>query len=413
MAGTRGIAGFRGEQIRSKTMRDSHFDTNFKINENKVDIQWKNHREILEDTKIDVFVQVNGAEVEGLGSIDVTAAVGGRGVSTGLSSEGLVLTEKVQIRETGTDTPIGDSDADVVYGRITEDDGEFTLTFYSIETGAETPYTFGADAGDIDYRFVIRTNLSVIPVDAIIKGGGGFVEGATDARAYMNLIQLMKDLYGDSGTLDNDGNANLATSVVDQIADEIDAREEADQAIRDDLVSTVANKGASLVGVVTNANYTGITVQAVLSDLATRLTSVENLTGGLSTRDADSTNGYFEEGDYGTAEGRIEDIEEVVDEVFADFEDRITKLETEDEEEVYEATGGETSYELANGVAKAKTVLLFINGAAQAPGINFDYVTNGQGHITGFDFAPDTLKGSAENSNGLPDVLLVKYKKVL
>ncbi len=382
MAGTRGLAGFRGEQLRGKIMRDYHFDEANKINENKVDIKWNDHREILEDTKIDVFVQANDKAVAGLSQLDVSTDVGARPVATALDVEGVVLTEKVQIRAKGTDSPIGDADSDVVYGRLEEAAGVYTLKFYSLVGGTEAPYTFDAGAGNIDYRFVVRTNLSVIPVDAIVKGGAGFVEGATDAKAYMNLIQLMKDIYGGSGTLDNDGNANLGTNIVTQIANEVQARTDADQEIRDDLVSTATGKGASLVGVVTDPNYTGITVQAVLIDLAARIKSAND-----------------------SNDARMDDIEQKN----VEQDERLTKLETEDEEEVFEATGGETEYTLVNGVAKPKTVLLFINGAAQAPGINFAYKTDAQGNITGFDFAPDTLKVT----NGVPDVLFIKYKKVL
>jgi hypothetical protein len=413
MAGTRGFGGLRGEQVRQKTLRDYHFDADNKLNEDKIDILFHNHREILEDTKIDVFVQANGKAVAGLGELVVTADVGGRIVSTGLGVEGVVISEKVQIRATGTDSPIGDIDSDVVYGRLTEDTGAYTLTFYSIVGGTEQPYTFGAGAGNVDYRFVVRTNLSVIPVDSIIKGGAGFVEGATDAKAYMNLIQLMKDLYGGSGTLDNDGNANLGTNIVTQIADEIQARTDADTAIRNDLASTVIGDGATLVGVVTDANYTGLTVQAVLSNLASRLTTEEALNNGIASRDANTANDYFLAGNFVTAEGRINDLESKADAALKAQDARLVKLETEDDEEVYEAVGGETEYLLVNGLAKDKTVLLTLNGQVLVPGINFAYIKNGSTQITGFNFAPDMLKGAAQNTDGKPDVLYAKYKRIL
>lgn len=414
MAGTRGIATLRGDQLRAKVLRDYHFDEDNKINENKVDIKFHDHREVLEDTKIDVFVQANNKTVAGLPEIVVTSDVGARPVALDTTTEGVVLTEKVQIRATGTDSPIGDLDSDVVYGRLVENAGVFTLKFYSMVTGAEAPYTFAVGAGNVDYRFVVRTNLSVIPVDAIVKGGAGFVEGATDAKAYMNLIQLMKDVYGGSGTLDNDGNANLGTHIVKQISDEATARGLADTAIRNDIASTATGKGASLVGVVTDPNYTGVTVQAALSNLALRLKGIEGQTFGLADRDAATVNGFFTVGDFGTAEGRIEDLEEVADETFKAHADRLVKLETEDEEEVYEAIGGETGYDLVNGIAKPKTVLMSLNGAIQAPLVNFMYRTDGNGNITGFDFAPDTLKvGEDAGGNAVPDVLFVKYKKVL
>lgn len=379
MAGTRGIARFKGEQLNNEIMRDNHFDADNKISETFIDIDFNAHREILEDTKIDVFVQVNDVAVAGLDEIDVTSSVGARAVSTGVSVEGVVLSERVQLRKVGTDTPIADDDADVVYGRLTESGGTFTLSFFSLVGGSEAPFTFVADHANIDYRFVVRTNLSVIPVDTIVKGGAGFVEGATDAKAYMNLIQLMKDVYGAGGTLDNDGNANLATSIQGQINKEVTDRTAAVKALSDSLATTA---GAGKVGVITDPNYTGLTVQAVLVDLAARIKAASDTSGG-----------------------RMDGIEDSIEALDA----RLTKVETADEEEVYEATGGETEYLLQSGRAKPKTVLLFINGQAQAPGVNFEYIRNAQSEIIGFNFAPDTLKVT----NGIPDVLLIKYEKIL
>lgn len=378
MAGTRGIARFRGEQFHNHIIRNNHFDVHNKISESYIDIDFHNHREVLEDTKIDVFVQVNDKAVAGLNQIDVSADVGARPVSTGAAAEGVVLTEKVELRAAGLDSPIGDADSDVVFGRLEETAGKFTLKFFSMVSGAEQPFTFAAGAGNIDYRFVVRTNLSVIPVDAIIKGGSGFVEGATDAKAYMNLIQLMKDVYGASGTLDNDGNANLAMSIQDQLNKETQDRIDADQDLKNEFSSSL---GAGMVGVITDPNYTGITVQSVLAELAARLKS--------SSESSDS---------------KIDELKKKNTEQDA----RLDQLETEEEEEVYEASGGETEYLLKNGRARDKTVRVAINGQLQTPGINFAYMKNGSNEIIGFNFAPDTLKVV----DGVPDVLFVQYKKV-
>lgn len=449
MAGTRGLAKFKGSQLNSTIMRNRHFDESNKISENYIDIDFNSHREILEDTKIDVFSQVNNKNVAGLSEIDITDDLGGKVESTGNSVEGVVTGVPIELRVTGTeDSSFIDPDGDRVYGKVTavnnepvsvtgevlsgevdgvndsftfangnivdgsetiyidgneqtsgytvdyvngtlvfdtppssgesitadydhdqDGNGAFILKFYSEVDGAETPYTFSSDADNLDYRYILRTNMSIIPVDAIINGGAGFVEGATDANAYMNLNQLMKDLYGSGGTLDNDGNANLETSIIKQIADEIQARSEADQAIVDDLASNADAKGANLVGVEVDAegNYVGTTVQEVITELANKIASNQ-----------------------------------------ADLNDRVTHLETKLEEEVYEATGEETSYTLVKGKAEDKSVLLFINGQLQAPGINFEYVTDVDGNITGFDFSPDTL----DVVDGVPDVLFVKYNKI-
>jgi hypothetical protein len=371
MAGTRGLAKFKGSQLNGKIMRNYHFDENNKISEIYLDIDFHSHREILEDTKIEVFSQVNDVAVAGQSEIDITAELGGKPAAINPTDEGVVIGKRVELRQAGTeDFPLIDDDGDRVYGRIEFNAGTFTLKFYSIQGGTETPYTFATDAPNVDFRYVLRTNMSVIPVDAIVNGGSGFVEGATDANAYMNLVQLMKDIYGATGHLDNDGNANLAKSIVEQIADEINARTQADLQMLADFASTDSGKGADLIGVVVDpsGNYVGTTVQEVLTELAQKL--------------ADTT---------------------------TNLDDRVTKLETEEEEEVYEATGGETQYMLTKGVAKPKSVLLFLNGQLQAPGINFEYITDGSGNITGFNFAPDTL----EVVNGVPDVLYIKYKKVL
>ncbi|NGQ95328.1 hypothetical protein G3578_09190 [Brevibacillus sp. SYP-B805] len=409
MAGTRGIAKFRGEQLKNGLMRDTHFDVNNKINENKVDINWRAHREILEDTKVDVFVQVNDVAVGGASSVDVTSVISGYAISDGSNtSEGVVLSQRVILRQGNTaDTPVYDSNGDVVYGKITQNAGPtptFTLSFYSDD---DVPFTMPAGM-TIDYKFVLRTNMSVIPVDAIINGGGSFVEGATDSKAYLNIQQLVKDLYGATGTADNDGNSNLTddkgygVSVLERINNFIDA-----------IKSTAANQGADIVGVVPNTNYTGVTVQDVLDDLALRLKNRETEIDNARSRDVSTTNGYFTAQTFTDVEGRFNDIEQVADAQFKSFEDRLDKIDAEDEEEVYEATGGETSYTLVNGPAKEKSVLLFVNGAAQAPGINFAYTRNAQNQITGFNFAPETLKGAAQNPDGVPDVLFVKYKKIL
>ncbi|MFF2912388.1 hypothetical protein [Paenibacillus sp. NPDC057934] len=412
MAGTRGLARFRGEQLNNKLMRNTHFDEQNKINEKYLDIDFHAHRETLEDTKIDVFVQKNDVSVgAGENSIEITEHILNVNEAVDSNTEGTVLGVELQLRKNGTsDFPFIDPDGDRVYGKVRKEADKFYLDFYSLEGNpeVETAYTF-VDAVTLDYKYITRTNLSVIPVDAIVSGGAGLVADAVDAKAYMNLNQLMKDIYGSGGTLDNDGNANLAVDVLTQIANEIQARTEADTLIRNDLVSTAANKGASLVGVVVDPNYTGLTVQAVLSDLAKRVVELEALTAGVAERDADSANGYFKAGDFGTAEGRIVDLETVADAEFKAQSDRLNKLETEDEEEVFEAAGGETEYVLVKGVAKAKTVLLSVNGQLQAPGINFDYKTDVSGNVTGFGFAPESLKVT----EGIPDVVFVKYKKVL
>lgn len=353
MAGTRGLARFRGEQFNTGIMRNRHFDEANKINERYLEIDFHNHRESLEDTKIDIWSQVNGKTVTGLGSLVLTELQDLPVATT--DTEGVVLGTNVEVRISGTDdTSEKDEDADRVYGKLTEDGGIYTVTFYSKVNGVETPYTFGSTAVSVDLRYARRTNLAVIPVDSLLNGGAGFVEGATDARAYMNILQLAKDLYGVGYSLDNDGNPNLPKDILTQLSELSTDLDEAVQLLRDDLA---ADTGATLVGVADNTHYTGTTVQAVLSELA-RLIFI---------------------------------------------------LQTEEQEEIYEAVGGETGYTFTNGTARPGTVMVFINGQLQAPGINFTYTKDVGDNITGIDFTPDTLS----IVNGVPDVLFIKYKKII
>jgi hypothetical protein len=426
MAGTRGLAKFGGNQLKPQLMRDYHFDAANKLNEDKVNIQWLNHREVLEATKVDVFVQVNAQPVAGLNSIEITAQLNGKEVASDNQTEGVVTGVKIDLRQAGTeDFPFIDADGDRVYGKIRFENGKYFLDFFSEEAGAETAYTFASDAVNMDFRYILRSNLSVIPVDALIKGGAGFVEGATDANAYMNLNQIMKDLYV-GGSLDNDGNANLAKPIVQQILDEIQAREDGDEEVLNILASTLESEGSSLVGVVADPNYTGANVQAVLASLASRLVELETNGGeeieNARTRDAATANGVFSErtgeNAFTALEDRFEDIENVVDvqvtalaEKDVLLEDRVEKLETEDIQEVYEATGGETGYTLAQGVARPGTFFLAFNGQLQAPGLHYELITNAEGNITGVTFAPDTLTGGDAANNIPADWLMVWYKQ--
>lgn len=415
MAGTRGLAQFRGRQLNDKIIRNRHFDEHAKIDEKYIDLRWSEHREILENTKIDVWVQANGHIVSGTSSIDVTDAVSGRPVSTGLDVEGVVIDEKVELRKAGTDDfPKIDPLGEKVYGRLRKgsgsDDDRFFLDFFVKQGDVENAHTFSAQAEDIDFRFIVRTNLSAIPVDALVSGGSGFVEGATDAKAYMNLLQLMKDLYGTGGVLNGDGHAILPMSITDQITDEAQRRAAADQEIVDHLADST---GAGMVGVVLDPQYSGMNVQEVLINLASRLMHQEQNSGAdveaARTRDQDSPNGYFKAGDFGTLAARLVNTENKVDEVLKSHETSLTVLETQDQREVYEAAGGETQYLLAKGVAKPNSLFLSLNGQIQAPGINYEEILDAQGYVTGVNFDPDFL----QVHEGKPDVLLLWYKKVL
>jgi hypothetical protein len=402
MAGTRGIARIRGGQLQDQLLRDNHFDAENKINENKINIDWLSHTEILDARKIDVQVQKNNVAVAGLSSIELTD-IEGIAVASTTSTEGIVVGVSSKIRKNGTeDTPVFDAQGDTVYGKVREDDGTYYLDFYSTNGGTEYAYTFGETASNIDLVYYRRTNLASLPVDVLRNLGAGFVEGATDAKAYFNILQLAKDL----GVTTNDtGEKSLTKTILEQIADEIQARTDADQDIRDDLSATT---GAGLVGVVTDANYVGLTVQAVLSELASSVKDLKDKVDSSLTRASDSANGYFEDEVFTDVAGRFANVESVVDAELKSIDTRINNINSAQKVESYEpATDNVNTYNLVNGLGIAESVQVFINGAFQAPGYNFVLILNGDGKVTGLDFTGDPLRNLGA---GKVDLLTVYYR---
>jgi hypothetical protein len=377
------ISRIRGEQIKQEVLKNVHIAADAAIAESKLDINWANHyQQALITKKVVDFVQVNGTDVGGATSVDVTAlGIIPAGVpnvnSDPLSGEGVIIDapkNKVPIRDSVSGDPVLDEHGHEVYGRMVFENGAFVVKFFTDEAGVETAFTMPAGQ-KIDWQYAKRFNLDT--VSEMFAANEKFVEGAADATAHLNINQLAKDLYGASFSLDRDGNANLATSLVDQIANEVQARQNADQAIRDDLASTAAGKGANLigvedlagkftattvegvlkeiddaldaeaqartdadqairddlastaaanggakrVGVSSDAGLTGATVEDVLKDLNARLTSQESGGGAEVTethdREVASANGYFaaKTGDqaFASLEDRLLDIETVVD----------------------------------------------------------------------------------------------------
>lgn len=316
-----GITRIRGSQLKDRTiegikiavntLKDEHIAADAAISESKLNINWAAHgSDILRSKKVVDYIQVNGTNVSGVSSIDVSALgiIPNTDPAVGSSStqEGVIVDapkNKVPLRDSDTGeiilANIGNSIDTIyeVYGRITfvdSPDGgvtpaKYVLSFYYFDpnanrgTGEEVPFTM-PDNQKIDWQYLKRFNLE--SVSETFAANEKFIEGAADATAHLNIEQLAKDLYGSSWSLDRDGNANLSVSLKDQIANEvtraqnaeitlqnnIDAEKAAriagDQAIRNDLASTAPNKGASLIGIEDVAGvFTATTVEGALKEL--------------------------------------------------------------------------------------------------------------------------------------------------
>lgn len=98
------------------------------------------------------------------GSTDVTTEMTGKTPSAGPTSEGVVVTapyNKTILRDINGEG-IEDGSGNVVYGRITESSGTWTLTYYSAPAAVETPYSFGV-ATDIIWYYQELYNPMVNP----------------------------------------------------------------------------------------------------------------------------------------------------------------------------------------------------------------------------------------------------------
>lgn len=127
-----------------------------------------------------------------------TAGNGGVSVpvqpSTGVSVQGVITTgnNKVMLKSTANDD-ILDGD-NVVYGRITESGGVYTLTYYTDVSGVETAFSMPSQS--ISVWFGYRFTFEKYPADAAInlpltevdkQGAGG---GTADGRMKVELLTV-------------------------------------------------------------------------------------------------------------------------------------------------------------------------------------------------------------------------------
>jgi hypothetical protein len=265
------ISRIRGEQIRLGALKNEHVNDSAAIAESKLNIDWDGHyHSALQVKKVVDFIQVNGTTVSGL-SADISGIIPNSvpNVESEQTDEGVIVSgekNKAPIRSAVTGDPIVDADENQVYGRVEFEAGEYVLKFYSVVSGVQTAFSMPSGTV-INWQYAKRFNLDNVP--EMFAANEKFVEGAADATAHLNIAQLAKDLYGAGYSLDRDGNANLGTDIATQISNEINARTNADQAIRNDLSDTTsATKGANSVGVYDAGDrFTGGNVNEVLVEL--------------------------------------------------------------------------------------------------------------------------------------------------
>lgn len=101
---------------------------------------------------------------------DVSTQLTGETPGGGVSTEGVITSppyNKVELRESTTDTYVEDAGGQRVYGRITEAVGVWTISYYTNEAGVETAHTLASQDVKVYFLKVFTmANRPTIPVDA-------------------------------------------------------------------------------------------------------------------------------------------------------------------------------------------------------------------------------------------------------
>ena len=155
---------------------------------------------------IATYVRVNGYSqiIGGAGIVTAsittalnTAGNGGTGVpvqdSPNVNTEGVIVsgtTNRVEIYDGDTKQKLSNPAGNEIYARITSPGGVYTLTYYTIENGVETPYLF-TTITSLDFEFGYRFTFATLPADAILFIQARNVDddpgGAATERVYYEL----------------------------------------------------------------------------------------------------------------------------------------------------------------------------------------------------------------------------------
>lgn len=290
-----------GKQIRNGVIANAHIATGAAIAESKLDIGWSaRYQAALESKKVLDYVQLNDLAVsEGAASLVIPTGVGAGKISLAYAAtendNGVTNTKMVIVRNHTTGTPIYVSGAEV-WAELSytaevldpQADAFYTITYKTGSFGSGTPVNLPDETPNltaIDIQYPARFNLHSVPEDFAMNEK--FVDGMADVTEIQNLKQLAKDLYGASWSLDNDGTANLATSLADEITTlKADVSTSGsvlymiDTNVFDVLDDTTATSGASMIGIYDNGNYfTATTVEGALQEIMSDLAATTETSG--------------------------------------------------------------------------------------------------------------------------------------
>lgn len=201
------------------------------------------------DTALKALVLDNGSFTDAVGA--------GSSTVNGILLNSTIA-HQLPIRNHNTRDSIDDGSGNIVYGRLTQNAGNYVLTFYSWVSGVETPYSFGANTA-IDLSHVYAS-MDFMKLPATV--------GINDASFF-------GDDAGLTGTIDDSQVVTNSPAFTDLLSGL--ATQEAVNNKVDDLGSDANGEGASLIAVETGGNFTATDVQGALDELFTLINTYENI----------------------------------------------------------------------------------------------------------------------------------------
>lgn len=166
---------------------------------------------------------LQGTDLTGVtgGSTNVSTQLTGKTASAGQTSPGVVVTtafNKVVLRQASgvnQDDEYLDALGNVVYGRVTESVGVWTLTYYSLVSGTETAYSF---AGSNDVRWYYQElynpldNPPVYSEMAVIPSDNATSDVITATTALQGKVSLSAAAPADIASAGAAGTANASVA---------------------------------------------------------------------------------------------------------------------------------------------------------------------------------------------------------
>lgn len=101
----------------------------------------------------------------GVGSASVPLVVSANDTTPGIITTG--INNRVELWDDTTKEKLQDGSANEVYGRLTEAAGVYTLSYYSLVSGSETPFTM--DARDLEFCFNYRFEFKDLSGDCLLS----------------------------------------------------------------------------------------------------------------------------------------------------------------------------------------------------------------------------------------------------